>query len=98
MRKAILLGAVAGALALGLAATSTAAAPFGGVAQQTTEPESLVEKVHCRWFWHRGHWHCSRRHHFFVSGFFPFSPFVSFGFFPRRHFFVHRHRHCCRHW
>jgi hypothetical protein len=81
--KAALLGAIAGALGLGLVASSAVAAPVGGVAPQM-EPASLVEKVHRRCFWHYGHWHCSRHHHHFRhhfrAGFFPFRPFIGFGF------------------
>ena len=87
MRKAALLGAVAGALGLGLVATSAVAAPIGGGALQKAEPASLVEKVHSRrCFWHHGHLRCRRHFH---RGFF-FRPFVGFG--VHRHRF-HRHRH-----
>jgi hypothetical protein len=102
MRKAALLGAIAGALGLGLVASSAVAAPVGGVAQQI-EPASLVEKVHSGCFWHR-HWrhghahrHCRRHHHHFRAGFSAFRPFIGFrrlvGF---RRFHCHR-RFCHRH-
>jgi hypothetical protein len=83
MRKAALLGAIAGALGLGLVASSAVAAPVGGVAQQI-EPASLVEKVHGR---RHHHFRGFRRHHHFRSGFFAFG--------VRRYhchrFFCHRH-------
>ena len=103
MRKAILLGIAAGALALGLAGTSTAAAPIGGVALQATELASLVEKVHCRWFWNGYRWRCSRRHHHGPRFFLGFSPFISpfiglgFGFRHHHHHRFHHHRRW-RHW
>jgi hypothetical protein len=79
MMKASLLGALAGALGLGLVASSAVAAPVGGVALRK-EPASLVEKVHRR-CWHHGHCHCRRHHPHFRAGFFPFfSPFIGFGF------------------
>jgi hypothetical protein len=90
MSKAALLGAIAGALGLGLVASSAVAAPVGGVAPQI-EPTSLVEKVHRRCFRHHGHWHCRRHHHHFRAGFFGFRPFIGF-----RRFHCHRwgcHRH-----
>jgi hypothetical protein len=90
--KAALLGAIAGALGLGLVASSAVTAPVGGVAPQI-EPASLVEKVHRRCFWHHGHWHCRRHHHHhFRAGFFPFRPFIGFGF-RRCHWWG-----CHRHW
>jgi hypothetical protein len=104
MKKAILLGIAAGALALGLAATSTAAAPIGGVALQATEPASLVEKVHCRRYWNGYRWRCSWRHHHgprFFLGFNPFfSPFVGLGFAFRHPHHHHRYYHYrrWRHW
>jgi hypothetical protein len=80
MRKVALLGALAGALGLGLAASSAVAAPLGGVALQR-EPAPLVEKVHSRCRGPHGFCHCRRRHHHFHAGFFPFfSPFIGFGF------------------
>jgi hypothetical protein len=89
MRKTVLLGAVAGALGLGLVATSAVAAPIGGMALQTTEPASLVEKVHFRrCHCHSGSCHCHRRFH---RGFF-FRPVVGHHpFFFRRHKFHHFH-------
>jgi hypothetical protein len=95
MRKAIWLGIAAGALALGLAATSTAAAPIGGVALQATEPASLVEKVHCRRFWNGYRWRCSWRHHHarFFFGARPFFGFHHRPFYFRRHAFHHHHYH-----
>jgi hypothetical protein len=80
MRNAGLLGGIAGALGLGLVASSAVAAPIGGVALQRA-PTPLVEKVHRRCHGHHGHCHCRRRHHHFHAGFFPFfSPFIGFGF------------------
>jgi hypothetical protein len=73
MRKAVLLGALAGALGLALGGSSAVAAPVGGMAQQI-ESDSAVEKVHRRCSWHRGHMHCSRRHHHFRAGFLAFRP------------------------
>ena len=79
MRKAALLGAIAGALGFGLVATSAVAAPVGGVSQRI-ETASLVDKVHGRRYfrsgfvafrpWRRHHW----RHHHFRAGFFAFRP------------------------
>jgi hypothetical protein len=89
-----LAASLAGALGLGLVASSAVAAPVGSMAQQI-EPASLVEKVHRRCFWHHGHWHCRRHHHHFRAGFFPFSPFIGVGFgFRRSHchwWGCHRH-------
>jgi hypothetical protein len=87
MRKAGLLGAIAGALGLGLVASSAVAAPPGGVAQQR-EPASAVEKIHLRCFWHNGHRHCSRLHHHFRAGFVGFRGFSRFHCHRR---FCHRH-------
>jgi hypothetical protein len=91
MSKAALFGAIAGALGLGLVATSAVAAPVGGVAQQI-ERESLVEKV--EGFGFRRHHHSGfrpffgfRRHHHFRAGFYGF----------RRPYHCHR-RFCHRHW
>jgi hypothetical protein len=79
MRKVASLGAIAGALGLGLVATSAVAAPVGAAARQIG-PAPLVEKVHRRCYGHHGHCHCRRRHHHFHAGFFPFfSPFIGFG-------------------
>jgi hypothetical protein len=79
MRKAALLKAIAGALGLGLVASSAVAAPVGGVAMRI-EPASLVEKVHRKCVGSHGHCHCRRRPHHFRVGFFPFfSPFIGFG-------------------
>jgi hypothetical protein len=90
MTKATLLGAIAGALGLGLVASSAVAAPVGGVAQRI-ETASLVEKVHGRRYFRSGFfgfrpYHHFRRHHHFRSGFFGF----------RSSYHCHR-RFCHRH-
>jgi hypothetical protein len=88
-----LAASLAGALGMGLVASSAVAAPVGSMTQQI-EPASLVEKVHRRCFWHHGHWHCRRHHYHFRAGFFLFRPFFGFGF--RR---VHCNWWGChRHW
>jgi hypothetical protein len=78
--KVASLGAIAGALGLGLVASSAVAAPVGTAARQI-DAAPLVEKVHRRCYGHHGYCHCRRRHHHFHAGFFPFfSPFIGFGF------------------
>jgi hypothetical protein len=87
--KAALLGAIAGALGLGLVASSAVAAPVGGVAPQI-EPTSLVDKVHC------GFRHRFRRAGFVTFGFRPWVHpfgFRTFGF--RRVSRLHCHSWGC---
>jgi Mn2+/Fe2+ NRAMP family transporter len=96
MRKAALLGAIAGALGLGLVASSAVAAPVGGMARQI-EPASLVEKVHGRRHHHHfrtgfigfRHHHHFRRHHHFRAGFIGFRRYHCHRRFHRR--FCHWH-------
>jgi hypothetical protein len=80
MRKAAVLGAVAGALTLGLVASSAAAAPVGSAALRI-EPASAVEKVHSRCYRGDDQWRCRRFHHrHHRVGLFPFLlPFIVFG-------------------
>jgi hypothetical protein len=84
MRKAILLGIAAGALGLGLVATSAPAAPMGGVALQT-DAASAVEQVRHRCYPSAYGWRCRphRRSSFF------WGPRLWFGFGPFA-FGVHR--------
>jgi hypothetical protein len=80
MKKAMLFAAMAGALGLGVMATSATAAPVSGVALRTAAPAALVEKVHRRCYWHHGHRHCRRHHHHHHrAGLFPFVllPFIA---------------------
>jgi UDP-N-acetylmuramyl pentapeptide phosphotransferase/UDP-N-acetylglucosamine-1-phosphate transferase len=91
MRKAALLGAIVGALGVGLVASSAVAAPVGSAALRI-EPASTVEKVHHRsdrryrdyrhrhhHYRHYGHWHYRRHHHHHHVGLFPLLllPFIA---------------------
>ena len=71
MRKIAVLGAVAGALTLGLVASSAVAAPVGSAAVQI-ERASLVEKAHGRYSRYADDWRYRRhyRHHH-RAGLFP---------------------------
>jgi hypothetical protein len=88
MRKAALLGAIVGALGVGLVASSAVAAPVGSAAVRI-EPASTVEKVHHRSYRrdgpyrHRydrdrryGDWHYRRHHHRHVGLFPLLLPFL----------------------
>jgi hypothetical protein len=92
MRKAALLGAIVGALGVGLVASSAVAVPVGSAALRI-ESASTVEKVHHtsyrrdghyryrhHQYRHYGHWHYRRHHHrHYHAGLFPFLllPFIA---------------------
>jgi hypothetical protein len=67
MKKAVFLGAVVGAIGLGMVATSAVAAPIGGVALEK-EAATLVEKAHG----------CCRRYY----GYYGYRPYYAYGFRP----------------
>jgi hypothetical protein len=83
MRKATLLGAIAGALGLGLGRVRRWQLRLeAGRCRESPRRWLRRSTVGC--FWHHGYWHRRRHHHRFRAGFF-FSPFIGFGF-HRHHF------------
>jgi hypothetical protein len=77
MRKAAVVAAIAGALTLGVVASSAVAAPVGSAAMQI-ERASSIEKAHARYSRQddRGRY---RRDHYCRAGLFPFLllPFIA---------------------
>jgi hypothetical protein len=86
MRKAILVGAVAGALGLGLVATSATAAPVGGVALEK-EAATMAEKVHGRYRYYYGYY---PRRYYGYYGYYPRRYYGYYGYYPRRYYGYHR--------
>jgi hypothetical protein len=103
MRLRSWFGCVGAAIALGFLAVPAQAAPLSGVVtdgRAAVGEASDVQNVHYRrrCWWHRGHWHCRRRHVHYYPGYYgsPYAYGPSFGIYiGRRHHRHHRHR---RHW